>query len=202
MSLDPLVKGAAIGLSIAAPVGPIGVLCIRRTLSDGVGTGFAAGLGAATADAAYGCVAAFGLTSVSDLLSRYQGPMRLLGGAFLCYLGLRALLGRTPAAEANTGPASGAAVYFTTLLLTLSNPATVISFTMVFAALGVGGSPSYAAASRLVAGVFAGSALWWLILSSVSGLARKRLKPGWIRAVSGVSGCILIAFGILALSRL
>ena len=202
MSLVPIARGAVVGFSIAAPVGPIGILCIRRSLSGGFASGFAAGMGAATADAAYGCVAAFGLTSISNLLYRYQGPMRLIGGVFMCYLGARTLLSRSAPGDGAVARRGLAAVYGATLLLTLANPATILSFAMIFAALGLAGPATYTGAAQLVSGVFAGSALWWLLLSGGVGLVRNRLKPGWIRAVNGVSGCILIAFGIIALSKL
>jgi len=194
-------KGAAIGLSIAAPVGPIGVLCIRRSLADGVWKGFVAGLGAATADAAYGCVAGFGLTSISDFLVRHQTGLGLAGGAFLGYLGVRTFSSE-PARDAPEAGSHPLAIYGSTLLLTLANPATILSFAAVFAAIGLGISADYAGAGRLVLGVFAGSALWWLILSGGVGLLRSRVSPAWLRGVNRASGCVLLGFGIYALARL
>jgi threonine/homoserine/homoserine lactone efflux protein len=200
--MDPvfLLKGMAIGFAIAAPVGPIGVLCIRRSLRDGPLAGFVAGLGAATADAAYGAVAGFGLTAVSGFLVRWQSWLGLGGGAFLCYLGTRAFLDR-PGQEAEPAPGRLPAVYASTLLLTLSNPATILSFAAVFAGLGLGATPDYRAASALVLGVFTGSALWWSLLSSAVGLLRSRATPAWTMAVNRASGCVLLAFGIYALYR-
>src|SRR6266566_8617346 len=132
-------RGVAIGFSIAAPVGPIGVLCIRRTLAEGRGCGFASGLGAATADAVYGCVAGFGLTSVSNLLVSQQTWLRLIGGLFLCYLGVKSFFARQArsAAASKSGALTGA--YASTFLLTLTNPMTILSFAAVFAGLGLGG---------------------------------------------------------------
>jgi len=196
-----LLKGMAIGVSIAAPVGPIGVLCIRRTLRDGVWTGFLAGLGAATADAAYGCVAAFGLTAISGFLVRQQFWLGLVGGVFLCCLGVRAFLGRPAAQPAPAGSDPILAVYGCTLLLTLSNPSTILSFAAVFAGFGLGRSGDYRAACALVLGVFIGSALWWLILSGGVGMLRSRVDATWMRAVNRVSGGVLFAFGIYALGR-
>jgi len=196
-----LIRGAIIGISIAAPVGPIGVLCIRRSLKDGMATGFMAGLGAATADAAYGAVAGFGLTAISGFMLRQRFWVGLIGGGFLCCLGLRAFLSK-PAAE----PAQGRggrilAVYASTLLLTLANPATILSFAVVFAAFGLGASIDGAAASSLVAGVFAGSALWWLLLSGGVSLVRHRVNTRVMTAINRISGAVLLCFGVYALAR-
>jgi threonine/homoserine/homoserine lactone efflux protein len=202
MHAEFLLKGVVIGLSVAAPVGPIGVLCIRRSLRDGMGMGLITGLGAATADAAYGGVAGFGLTAVSGFLIRRQSWIGLIGGAFLCYLGVRTFLSRPsgdPAADA--GRTRALAAYGSTLLLTLANPATILSFAVVFAAFGLGASVNYAAAAALVIGVFLGSALWWLILSSGVSLVRTRVNPPAMRMVNRVSGTVLVAFGIYALTR-
>jgi len=201
MHLDLFTKGAAIGLSIAAPVGPIGVLCIRRSIREGAFPGFVAGLGAATADAAYGCVAGFGLTTVSGFLLRHEQPLRLLGGAFMVYLGFRTLLRRSSEGREPMGGSGLLAAYGTTLALTLANPATILSFVMVFAAVGFSASPDSGTAATLVAGVFLGSALWWLSLCFGVGLFRARLAPGGIRIVNSVSGSVLIGFGTYALLR-
>jgi threonine/homoserine/homoserine lactone efflux protein len=202
MSITFMAKGLVIGFSIAAPVGPIGVLCIRRSLRDGMAAGFAAGLGAASADAAYGAVAGFGLTAVSGFLIGHRFWIGLIGGAFLCYLGARAFLSK-PASEAAPGRTGGlATAYASTLLLTLANPATILSFAVIFAAFGLGATIDYPAAASLVLGVFAGSALWWLILSGGTSLVRSRVSPAWMLAVNRVSGVVLIAFGIYAFSRI
>jgi threonine/homoserine/homoserine lactone efflux protein len=195
-----LVKGVVIGFSIAAPVGPIGVLCIRRTLADGARAGLVSGLGAATADAIYGSVAGFGLTSVSRVLEGQRFWLGLIGGGFLCYLGLHTFLSVPASKEAGARTASGLfGAYLSTFLLTMANPATILSFLAVFAGLGLGASPDYAAATSLVAGVFLGSALWWLLLSGGVGLARCRLGAGWMRAVNRLSGSFLFAFGVYTL---
>src|SRR6185369_10443363 len=195
-------KGLIIGFSIAAPVGPIGVLCIRRSLEQGTLAGLAAGLGAATADAVYGCIAGFGLTAVSGFLVRQQFWLALVGGGFLCYLGVRTFLSRPAEQSATLGTGSLAATYGTTFLLTLSNPATILSFVAVFAGFGLGQAADYAAAIVLVLGVFTGSALWWMILSGGVGLIRNRVNVQWMKAINRLSGCILLAFGLYALSRL
>jgi threonine/homoserine/homoserine lactone efflux protein len=200
MELSFLAKGLLTGFSIAAPVGPIGVLCIRRSLSDGWLKGFTAGMGAATADAAYGSVAGFGLTAISGFLISHQAWLALIGGAFLCYLGVRTFLSK-PSRDAPAGDSRFLAVYGSTLFLTLANPATVLSFVAIFSAFGLGSVPDYAGACALVVGVFLGSALWWLFLSAGVGLLRSRVTPAWMQTVNRVSGAVLVVFGIYALSR-
>jgi threonine/homoserine/homoserine lactone efflux protein len=212
-----LLKGLAIGFCIAAPVGPIGVLCIRRSLAEGMLIGLATGLGAATADAAYGAVAAFGLTAISDFLVGQKFWLGLIGGLFLCYLGARTFFssgGRTSTSaaarveprppehtvNARAGGLMGA--YVSTLFLTLTNPMTILSFVAIFAGFGFGSAANYVNASVLVLGVFLGSAAWWLILSTGVGLLRSRVNTTWMRAVNWLSGAIICAFGIYALTRI
>ena len=200
MGLETFFRGLVIGFSIAAPVGPIGVLCIRRTLADGRATGLAVGLGAAAADAVYGAVAGFGLTAVSALLVRQQGAMRLVGGLFLLYLGVRTFLARPAERAASAGGAGRIGAFTGTFGLTLANPATILSFVAVFAGLGIAGAGSWREATVLVAGVFLGSALWWLTLSGVVSALRSRLKLAALRWVNRVSGAVLVTFGVAALA--
>jgi threonine/homoserine/homoserine lactone efflux protein len=199
MSIHLFLKGLIIGFSIAAPVGPIGILCIRRTLADGRLAGFISGLGAATADAFYGCVAGFGLTFISNFLIRQQFGFRLIGGGFLCYLGIKTLLARPAAEEASTRGNGLAAGYASTLFLTLTNPMTIISFAAVFAGLGLGETGGdYLAAGFLVAGVFLGSAIWWLALSGGVAIFRDRFSERHLRWVNRLAGIIIITFGLAA----
>ncbi|HEU5329205.1 MAG TPA: LysE family transporter [Thermomicrobiales bacterium] len=194
-------RGLAIGLSIAAPVGPIGVLCIRRTLADGRLAGLITGLGAATADACDGA-AGFGLTVISTVFLRQSLWIRLLGGLFLCYLGIRAAIA-APATHAVS--AAGRTLwqsYLSALALTITNPLTILSFAAVFAGVGVGATGGAAGAVLLVSGVLVGSALWWLILSSTVGLLRTRITARALRWVNRCSGTALVAFGLLALASL
>lgn len=198
-----LVKGLVIGFSIAAPVGPIGMLCIRRTLGNGRVAGLLSGLGAATADAIYGCIAGFGVVFVSTILLTQQVWLRLVGGLFLCYLGARTFLASPEERISATNPLGLAGIYLSTFFLTLTNPMTIISFAAIFAALGVGNtSGSYISAVTLVVGVFVGSALWWLILSSIVSLFRSKLKPGWLKWVNRLSGLVILGFGVLAILSL
>jgi threonine/homoserine/homoserine lactone efflux protein len=195
-------RGLVLGFAIAAPVGPIGVLCIRRTLAQGRTAGLLSGLGAATADALYGSVAAFGLTVISGLLVAQRTWLGLLGGVFLCYLGARTFLAESAAAlePTRTQPGGLAGSYASTLALTLTNPMTILSFAAVFAGLGLGaGVGSFGSAASLVTGVFLGSAGWWLALSAGVSLLRGGLGAAGLRWVNRVSGVVIVAFGIGAI---
>lgn len=193
-------KGLLVGFSIAAPVGPIGVLCIRRSLAQGRLVGFATGLGAATADAAYGAVAGFGLTAVSDFLTGQTFWLRLVGGLFLGWLGIKTILARPAASEVSSERKAVFSAYLSTVVLTLTNPTTILSFVAVFAGLGLAATGrDYPAASAMVGGVFLGSALWWLFLSMVIGSLRTGLNGRWLRRINVFSGIIIITFGLAAL---
>jgi threonine/homoserine/homoserine lactone efflux protein len=202
MQIPFLLKGILLGFSIAAPVGPIGVLCIWRTLERGRAYGFISGLGAATADGFYGAVAAFGLTLVIGLLTGAQLWLRLLGGGFLIYLGITAFRQMAPGAvRGGASPAGLAGAYASTLLLTLSNPATILSFLTIFAGAGVASTAhSTQAAIALVAGVFTGSSLWWLLLSALVGWLGSRLGPGILVWVNRLAGAALVLFGLVILA--
>lgn len=191
-------RGILIGFAIAAPVGPIGVLCIRRTLSHGKLAGFLSGMGAATADMFYGAIAAFGLTVITDLLVENTFWLRIIGGCFLLYLGIKTFLEKPAghAAQANQSGYFGA--YLSTFFLTITNPITILSFAAIFAGTMLTsntGSPLV-----LVAGVFAGSASWWLALSFGVGLMRDRLTANHMAWINRISGMIIAAFGIAALT--
>ena len=203
MDISFFVRGLIIGFSIAAPVGPIGVLCMRRTLAEGWASGLVSGLGAATAYAIYGCIAGFGLTFISSFLISQQAWVRFVGGVFLCYLGLRTLL-RRPAEQAASVAGRGLiSAYASTFLLTLTNPLTILSFAAIFAGLGMASSEgNYVSAAILVLGVFTGSALWWLLLSGGVGLFRTRFTVRSLLWVNRVSGAAIIGFGLFALSSL
>jgi threonine/homoserine/homoserine lactone efflux protein len=203
MPISFFFKGFIIGFSIAAPVGPIGVLCIRRTLAEGRASGLISGLGAATADALYGCIAGFGLTFLSNLLIQHQVWIRVIGGLFLCTLGLRTFAAG-PAKESASVKGGGlAGSYGSTFFLTLTNPMTILSFAAIFAGLGLGSiGGNYLSSGVLVLGVFTGSALWWLILSGLVGMLGKMLSPKGMRWVNRISGIIILGFGLLALLTL
>ena len=203
MDMWLLLRGMLIGLSIAAPVGPIGVLVIRRTLAGGWGAGLASGAGVASADALYGCVAGFGLSAVSGALLGAQTFIRLAGGLFLCYLGVSTLLAKPADRPVDARGGSLLAAYGSTFLLTLTNPLTIISFLAILVSLGMGaGEASYGAALLVVVGVFSGSLLWWLALSGATSLLRARLSPAALRWVNLVSGAVVLGFGVMALVSL
>jgi len=197
-------KGLIIGFVIAAPVGPIGVLCARRTLIFGRRAGFFSGMGAATADSIYGFVAAFGLTLVSDFLIGHNAFLRLVGGSLLCILGIKAMV--TVPSLKHDYPKSFqkfAGMYTSTFFLTLTNPMTIFSFAAVFAGFGLAGvRGSILSSGALILGVFLGSALWWVFLVGVFSLFRKRFHSHELRWVNLISGIIFIASGILALLSL
>ena len=197
---DLLFRGLIIGVSIAAPVGPIGVLCIRRTLDEGTVAGLVSGLGAATADALYGCVAGFGLTFISGLLVRQQFWFRLVGGLFLCYLGVKTFL--TGPVQESTGDQKSSLLraFALTFFLTLTNPMTILSFVAIFAGLGLASAgQTYVSAVVMVAGVFLGSALWWLMLSGGVSVFRKRFSLTALHWVNRVSGIVITGFGVFSL---
>jgi threonine/homoserine/homoserine lactone efflux protein len=199
VNLHFLLKGMAVGAAIAAPVGPIGVLCIRRTLAEGRRNGFICGLGAASADATYGCVAGFGLTAISSWLIRGQFWLGLGGGIFLIYLGARTIWSLPPEAVLGPARATLTSAFLSTFLLTIANPMTLLSFLAVFAGLGLGSTPGYLAATALVAGIFIGSALWWLTLSSLVAILRAQINQHWLRLINYACGFLIGAFGVWAL---
>jgi threonine/homoserine/homoserine lactone efflux protein len=161
------------------------------------------GLGAATADALYGCVGAFGLTLISGLLLGYAPWIKLIGGLFLCWLGISTFLANPKEDSDNGSDVRYATAFLSTAVLTLANPATILSFMAVFAGLGLGArAGDYAAAGTVVAGVFLGSAIWWLMLSGGVSLARHRLAPSTLRLINRGSAIFLLAFGVTALSSL
>lgn len=190
-------KGLMIGVAVAAPVGPIGMLCIQRTLAGGAAIGFASGLGAALADALYAAVAAFGIGAVMQLLAAHATAIRLVGGVLLIVLALRMLKrGDAPEPAVLPGTASFATALGSVAMLTLANPATILSFIAIFAGVGDVAARHPAA---LVFGVFLGSAAWWLFLAGATGVMRRRVTPGIRRAIDVLSALCLGGFGLAAL---
>jgi threonine/homoserine/homoserine lactone efflux protein len=203
MDASFFIRGLIIGLSIAATVGPMSILCIQRTLYKGQLYGLISGLGVATADAVYGSIAGFGLTLIASFLVSQQAWIRLIGGLFLVYLGLKALLARPAERAAAAKANSFVGAYASTFLLTLTNPLTILSFAAIFAGIGVGGaSKSYVSATIVVLGVFIGSALWWCILTGGINLLRGKFTSQWLFWINRISGVIIMLFGVLALLSL
>jgi threonine/homoserine/homoserine lactone efflux protein len=201
MDSGVLIRGMLVGASIAAPVGPIGVLCIRRSLLGGRAAGFASGLGAATADAAYGAIAALGLTSIAAFLVGHQSWLRLGGGAFLLLLGYRSIMQKPVLGAVGDLEIGWWSAYASTLVLTITNPMTILSFAAVFAGLGlVNLQRGYATGGMLVLGVFIGSALWWALLSTLTSLLRSRLDVPMLRLVNRISGGAILGYGLASVA--
>jgi threonine/homoserine/homoserine lactone efflux protein len=202
MEFTILLKGIFIGFAMAVPVGPIGIMCIRKTLAEGRLRGLIIGIGAATADMLYGCVAAFGLTIISNTLVSQKIWIRLIGGALLLFLGVRTF--RTRPADPNILINSSGILrsYLTTVFLTLTNPMTIFVSIAIFAAVGLGTGLGYFSAAALVVGVFIGSCLWFLLLSSGVTLFRKKLDLVGLRWVNKIAGILIIISGVYAIASL
>ncbi len=189
--MEAFTRGIVLGLTIAAPVGPIGLLCIRRTLSHGWWAGFVSGLGAATADVCYGILAVFGLTA----LAQFQRPAAVIGGFLLLYMGWQS----TQMVPTHTAKAKPGNMYLSTLALTITNPATILVFIGLFSGMSGVGQLSQTAAIALVAGVGVGSALWWLTLTQLTTWLGRDITPQGMLWINRLSGVIIIGFGIAAL---
>lgn len=197
-----ILKGLILGFSIAAPVGPIGLLCINKTLQQGKLSGFLSGMGAASADMIYGCIAAFGLTAISNVLIKQAFYIKFFGGLFLCYLGIKVFLSAKKGEAKDVKSTGLLSDYFSTFVLTITNPMTIISFTAVFAGLGiVSAAKNFTNSSFLVLGVFIGSALWWLLLSFIAEFVGKKSDEKFLGIVNKFSGIIILSFGIFALIK-
>lgn len=203
MVLDVFAKGVAAGLVIAAPVGPVGVLCVHRTLVHGRIHGLLSGLGAALADAAFGAAAAFGLTLVAQFLAAHHDWLRLAGGALLLALAARTFLAPAPNPDGENQAKSLRGDCTSAFALTATNPMTVLSFLGVFAALGIATTGlGLREANVLVLGVFLGSAMWWILLSAGVGVFRRAMEAVYLRWIQLVSGVLLLGFGIGVLASL
>jgi len=198
MDISFFIKGLIIGIVIAVPVGPVGVLCMHRTLTEGKIHGLISGLGAATADATYGFIAALGLTFVSDFLVGQQIWFRIIGGILLCGLGLKTFLSKTTKRPGSVNGRGLAGNYGSALFLTLINPITIFAFAAVFTGLGLTGL-HHSFAGLLTVGVFTGSGIWWVVISSTAGLFREKVSHDNLVWLNKISGAIIITFGLLLL---
>ena len=199
--MDPLLfaRGLVLGFTIAAAVGPISLLTIRRTLAHGRIYGLASGLGVALADATYGGIAAFGLTAVTSILVGGRVVLGLVGGTFLLVLAWRTMTSR-PGAVAVADDRPGLVGAFISIFgLTMTNPMTIVSFAAIFAGLGIFGRGG-ADAALLTLGVFAGSLSWWLILTAVVSALRTRVTVRGLAWVNRVSGVVLLGFAIVSIA--
>lgn len=194
-----LLKGALIGFSIAMPVGPIGMLCIRNSLTWGARYGFMTGVGAAAADTLYGTLAGFGVASLMALLISYKLFLQIAGGLFLCYLGLATFFEKASEKNEEKSAKSLFGVFLSTFFLTMTNPMTILSFVAIYAGLGIGAEGNgYSDALTMTCGVFFGSAFWWLLLSSGAALFKNYLTPASSRWLNRLSGSVLMLFGLAA----
>ncbi|MFZ6766326.1 LysE family translocator [Undibacterium sp. Di26W] len=190
-------KAMLIGLSIAAPVGPIGLLCIQRTLKHGMRTGFVSGMGAACADAVYGAIGAFGMVAVTDYFVSLSTPLAIAGALFLAWMGSKLILSKAQAADQDeTGKQPVVKTFLSIFLLTITNPMTIVSFIAVFASIAGPVAVHPSAAAFMVTGVFIGSALWWLILSSGVALIRKKISAAVMTLINRTGGCLLLGFAV------
>ena len=195
-------KGLGFGFILAATVGPMWVLCFRRTVAQGPLLGFASGMGIAVADGFYGAVAAFGLTAISGVLLRYSFLIGLVGSAFLLYLGIKTLISKPEIKNESEARIGYSKAFLSTLGLTLANPPTILAFAAIFAGLGLVSDADYATATLIVAGVFLGSASWWILLAAGAGWLRGRIAPALVRAINVVSGLSILGFAAWQLLRL
>ncbi len=197
-----LLQGLLLGISIAAPVGPVALLCIRRTLERGFVSGLFSGLGAAMADVIYGGIAAAGLTLVANFLVGQQFWLRLLGGGFLICLGISTYCSYSTEAAQVRENGRLAQDFFSTLALTASNPMTIFAFIAIFGGFGVQTGSAYRVhAFLLVLGVFLGSALWWLGISALVNLLRQRMTPKLIIAINHTAALAIIIFGLYFIAQ-
>lgn len=198
--LITLFKGCVIGFSIAMPVGPIGLLCIKNSLTRGMIYGLMSGLGAACADTLYGALGGFGVSAIGVFLEKYQLTLELFGGFFLCYLGMSIFFEKIAGTSDSYSTASHWSVFFSTFLLTLTNPMTFLSFAGVYAGLGVGSLSSDLLTPIIITcGVFIGSLLWWLILSGGSSCFKEKMNDGARKWLNRISGSVILGFGFFAL---
>jgi threonine/homoserine/homoserine lactone efflux protein len=202
MELTFFLKGIAIGFFMAIPIGPIGIMCIRKTLTEGKLSGLIIGLGAATADLFYGCVAAFGLTLISDTLNSQRFWIRIIGGALLFFLGIKTFLAQPKDPKIKISGSGRLRSFFTVVVLTLTNPLTIFAFIAVFAAFGLGDGLSFFSAVVLVAGVFIGSCLWFFLLTSGTILFRKKLDLVGLKWVNKIAGILIIISGFIVVGSL
>jgi threonine/homoserine/homoserine lactone efflux protein len=199
LALPLPIRGLVIGFTIAAAVGPISLLTIRRTLAHGQLYGFVSGLGIATADASYAAIAAFGLTALTEVLVSGRLVLGAVGGLVIALLGIRTIVshpGEVARDAARPGlPAAFASIY----ALTMTNPMTILSFAAIFAGLGLVAGATFTDAAVLTLAVGAGSTLWWLVLTSIVAWARERVSPRALLWVNRISGAALVAFGVVAI---
>ncbi len=200
MGLDFLIKGAIVGFSIAAPVGPIGVLCIRRTLASGKLSGLFSGMGAAAANVLYGAILVSGLTLISDCLIKMNLWLHIMGGSFLFYLGIKTFLAKPKDVTKKISHKTLATDFVSTFFLTLANPLTIFAYLAVFTSFeltNLGGN--WLSNFSLVLGIFIGATTWWFLLSEVVSYFGKKVNQKAMIIVNRITGIIISGFGLLAI---
>jgi threonine/homoserine/homoserine lactone efflux protein len=197
-ALELLLRGVLAGLAIAIPVGPVNVLCISRTITGGRRAGIVSGLGAATADALYGAIAAFSITVIIDFLMEELFWIRTIGGILLIGIGLVYWF-KKPRPLKDAAAPSPHSAFATTLLLTLTNPTPVLSFLAVLAGLRLGQQRPWPLTMLVVAGIFCGSMLWWIVLAMISGHFRRRFNDRAILWMNRIGALAIGAFGVLTM---
>ncbi|MDJ0726560.1 MAG: LysE family transporter [Prochloraceae cyanobacterium] len=196
MSIYMLKSGLSIGFAVAAPIGVIGVLCINRSLLQGTLIGFISGLGAASAHSLYSFIAGLGLECLSEFLAGKYFLLEIFGALFLCYFGTKVFLKKPPKKDINIQKISLKTAYLSTFLAALTNPQTIFSFLAMFSTSeAIAIQNSFSVATTIV-GVFLGSALWWLFLTTLVGSISRWITPKRIRIINYISGVIIISFGL------
>ena len=204
MNIPILLQGLIIGFSVAMPIGPIGILCIRRTLLQGRLIGIITGLGVATADAIYGSIAAFGLSFISTFLINNQVILKLIGGLFLLFLGIKILFSKNSLEDySKIKKTNFITSYTSALFLTLTNPITILLFASIFSWWSIViDDNSNKEAYMLISGIFTGSLIWFTLLSSVVGILRSKFVTKHLIWINQLSAIILIGFSILTFATL
>lgn len=201
-----IISGVIMGLIAAVPIGPVNLICIRRSFAFGPVNGFVSGLGAALGDGVFAAITFFGLTWIAELIQSYDAIIELVGGALLVWFGVHTVL--SPIAgkvedgdKAEPGGSTLVRAMVSTFVLTITNPATLIAFASMFASFRalVGGANSYVDAGFVVAGVVGGSAGWWLCLTSVIGIFHTRITDRTVRIINRGSGVLVALFGLAVL---
>ena len=205
MGLDSIIQGLIIGISVSAPLGPIGVICIQKTLNKGVLAGFFSGLGAAFADTIYAAIAGFGLTFISDFMTDQQLYLRSIGGAFLIFVGIKVFYTNTikQVRKQRSGKGKIIGEFLSVFFLTLSNPITIIFFGAVFAGIGLVGEDSNTHITFIITtSIFAGALLWWLSLSLIVNFFRHKIRLRSLWWINKIAGVIIVVLGIASIVSL
>ena len=203
MDISVFLQGAIVGFSIAAPIGPTGIICIRRTLIFGARSGFTSGVGAATANTIYSTILVSGLTLLSPSFLMCHFCLRLLGGAFLLYLGYKTFRSSPDQSAQQFTHKTFFSDFISTFFVSITNPITMISYFALFTSLGLEElKGNWSSGFSLVSGVFSGAASWWFILTQAITLFRKRITPTVMRWMNRIAGCVIAIFGLLAWTSL